>query len=316
MAHSSYRSPKLYLVVSLAVLGFVLAANHVIANYSWSVLGISTQKLQPKPLPTFRIRAQPWPLRQSKLLDISNVEATSAILVDEDTGTILAARQPNQRRAEASITKIMTASIALEFTNEDSPVTIPKQSFEGLPPGSTMMGVSTGETYTMKELLYGMLLTSGNEAANAVALAVSPTTQQFADLMNGKASQLGLTNTHFTNPSGLDEPGHYTTAADLAVIAHYSRSFPLFRKIVATTEYEIPYTENHKYLDLKNLNTLLTNYPGATGMKPGNTDNAGNCLIGTAERDGHHLIGVLLDTPARSTNMGILLDKGFAAVSK
>jgi D-alanyl-D-alanine carboxypeptidase (penicillin-binding protein 5/6) len=206
----------------------------------------------------------------------------------------------------------MTAAIVLEFADPSSSIKIPSTAKKDLPPDSAVMGISTGETYTIRQLLYGLLLPSGNDAAKALAVATAGDEGRFVSLMNGKAAQLGLRNTHFTNASGLDDRGHYSTAYDLAVITKYAMSFPEFQEIVRQGEYEIPYTPEHKYLHLVNANSMVNSYPGATGVKPGNTADAGNCLVATATRNGRDVMAILLDTPGRNSNMAKLFDHMFA----
>lgn len=263
-------------------------------------------------LPKFVVSPKSWSLTNTSTTSVDDIQASAVILIDVKSGHILAQRQAHQQRPIASVTKIMTAALVLEFAKPDSLVTIPKSALNGLPTDSAVMGISTGEQYTIKELLYGMLLPSGNDAAQALALAIAGSQQNFANLMNAKAKQLGLKDTHFTNASGLDQAGHYSSAYDLAILTHYAQTFPIFNSIVDTPTKNLPYSPQHKALELINANTFISSYPGATGVKPGNTELAGNCLVASATRDGHSLIGVLLNTPGRNTSMAKLFDRGFA----
>ena len=302
------RHSKIVLLFAISFLALIFPLFRWVGAQNWHhIANVSTNGLAP--LPTFAVTPAPWNLQNIDALNTSNIQSTALIMVDEK-GRILAERQANTRRPMASLTKIMTAAIVLEFARPESIVIIPKQATEDLPDDSATMGISTGEKYTVEELLYGMLLPSGNDAAQALALAVAGSQSKFVALMNAKATQLGLKDTHFTNASGLDGQGHYSTAHDLAILTHYAQSFPLFNKIVATNEKVLPYSANHKALDLVNANPFIQIYPGATGVKPGNTGEAGNCLVASATRDGHSLIGVLLDTPGRNTNMVKLFDEG------
>lgn len=311
----SGRFAKILLLVAVIFLASVWPAINWWQKQTSDVLGSEAAK-QLQPLPVFTISPKPWKLQQaSDKVDGAGVESTSLILINETDGQILAERQAYTKRPMASLTKIMTAAIVLELTKPDSVIVIPKDATRDLPLDSAMMGITPGEQYTVKELLYGMLLPSGNDAAQALAIAVAGSQPRFVALMNAKAQQLGLKQTHFTNASGLDGPGHYSTAYDLAIMAHYAQSFPLFKAVVATKHYQIPYTLQHKYLDLYNANAFIETYEGATGIKPGNTGLAGNCLVASAERNGHQLLGVLLDTPGRNTNMARLFDAGFTALS-
>ena len=298
---------KYGLLLLVGIAGIAVAADHFISGAQSSPI----QQSQQSQTRAFKIQPELWPLSQINDLDISQIQAEAAILINEDTGEILAERQSQVELPMASTTKIMTAAIVLEFARPDSVVTVPQQALDDLPPDSALMGISAGEQYTVEELLYGLMLNSGNDAANVLALAVSGSEAEFVQLMNAKAAQLGLQHTQFTNPAGLDHANHYSTAQDLAAIAHYARSFPLFNQIVATPAINLHYTSQHKQLYLENLNSMVSTYAGATGIKPGNTGQAGNCLVASATRNGVNLIGVLLNTPGRNTNMAILFDLGF-----
>lgn len=307
MSFSSIPNLKYYLLIVVGVLTLVLIA----AN----TLPFSQSASNPKSfdrLPAFKIQPELWPLSVVNDIDISSIQAEAVILIDEANGEVLAERNSQIRLPMASTTKIMTAALALEFTDIKSVITIPEEALRGLPYDSALMGISPQEQYTVEELLYGLMLNSGNDAANALAIAVSGNIENFANLMNAKAEQLGLQNTNFTNPTGLDSQNHYSTAQDLAVIAHYARSFPVFNKIVSTSNIQLPHSSKHKQLYLENLNSMIGTYYGATGIKPGNTGNAGNCLVASASRNNTHLIGVLLNTPGRNTNMSMLFDLGFS----
>jgi len=208
----------------------------------------------------------------------------------------------------------MTAIVALERGQLDQQIIISQRAAEI---GEDTMGTSVGERYTLEELLYGLLLPSGNDAAEAIAEGLTDgRRERFIEWMNLKVWELGLEDTVFVNPSGLDGDGrHYGSAYDLLVIArHALRTSPKFREIVATTDYEIPYSSDHKYLYLQNQTNLLRTYPGVVGVKPGWTPEAGLCLVTAAERDGHTLIGVILDSPDRRGEMALLLDYGFAVL--
>jgi D-alanyl-D-alanine carboxypeptidase (penicillin-binding protein 5/6) len=307
------KSLRLYLLC-FSLVAFFGAAWVVYRNASGNVLGVALrQRVQAPPTFTFKVAPVPWTLSPREVIESSDIAASGMILVDEKTGHILAQRDADVRRPMASVTKIMTAALVLEFLNPDSSVTITDDALTQLPSDSALMGISPGEKYTVEELLYGMMLPSGNDAAKALAIAVAGSEVRFVAMMNSKVMQLGLQNTQFQNPSGLDAPDHYSSPRDLAVMAHYARAFPLFQKIVATPTISLPYTENHKWIDLVNYNSMVGMYPGATGIKPGNTGEAGNCLVASATRNGRDLIGVLLDTPGRNTNMVELFDRGFAA---
>jgi D-alanyl-D-alanine carboxypeptidase (penicillin-binding protein 5/6) len=247
------------------------------------------------------------------------IQAEAGILMDAANGTILFTKNADQELAMASTTKIMTALLALENGNLDQQVTIGADALQ-IPGDATRMGVSQGEVLTMHDLLYGLLLPSGDDVAITIADTVGKDRGiSFIDLMNEQARYLGLTHTHYVNANGLDANGHYTSARDLAHLTRFALRFPMFDSIVDTYEYKIPATSQHKAYDLKNTNLLIspTNpYPGADGVKTGTTGNAGACLVFSAVRSGHHLLGVVLNAPTddgRYVDARALLDWGFSA---
>jgi D-alanyl-D-alanine carboxypeptidase len=181
------------------------------------------------------------------------------------------------------------------------------------------MGLSAGESLTLTQLLYGLLLPSGNDAAIAIADAVGGSQQHFVAMMNAEAQVLGLTHTHFTNPHGLDDSGHFTTAHDLAMLSAVALRQSTIAAIAATGHYDIAASATHKAYSLSNYNSLLPGkaaaYPGAVGLKPGNTGAAGWCEAFAARRGGHLIVGVVLDSPTwtqRNDDMHTLLDWAFA----
>lgn len=239
------------------------------------------------------------------------IKSRSAILVDLDTGKIMFQLDPHGRRAPASLTKVVTALVALDHLRLDQVVAVPT-SINQLPWDSTRMGLRPGEQLTVRELLYGLFLNSGNDAAITLSEAAM-SRSVFVGLMNGEASALGMTDTHFVNPIGLDDPTHYTSAADLArAAAELVRRFPEIAAMAATPSLTLPATATHHAYALYNLNELVRKYPGATGLKTGWTGHAGGCLIATAARDGRHLLVVVLASPRLFDEAAALLDYGFA----
>ena len=238
--------------------------------------------------------------------------AQAGVLVDGDTGRVLWARDALRPRPMASLTKIFTAMQVLSLVPDlDRQVTVPA-SITQIPWDSTVMGLTPGETLTIRELLYGLFLPSGNDAAVALSTVVVPQPQFIAG-MNALAAQLGLRETHFTNPWGADDADHHASALDLAVAAAYlDAHYPGLAAIAATMAVDLPATPTHKAYRLRTLNRLLTSYPGATGLKTGWTGAAGGCLISTAGRDRHHLIAVLLGSSNTFAETRALLDYGFA----
>jgi len=242
------------------------------------------------------------------------IKARSAVLVDLDSGKTLYQLDPHGRHAPASLTKVVTALVALDHLRLDQTVTVPL-SINQLPWDSTRMGLRPGERLTVRELLYGLFLNSGNDAAITLSEAAMPRAT-FVELMNAKAATLGMADTHFANPIGLDDPAHYTSSADLArASTELIRRFPDVAAIAATPSLTLPATATHHAYALYNLNELVRKYPGATGLKTGWTGHAGGCLIGTATRDGRHLMVVLLASPRIFDEAAALLDYGFATPS-
>lgn len=243
---------------------------------------------------------------QSIALEKPNISAESAVVYDLATDTVLYAKNERQKLPMASLTKIMTAIVALENKKEDDRYIVSKNDLVG----EDSMGVSTGETLTQEELLYGLMLPSGNDAAEVFASNYPGKREAFIAAMNNKAKSFGLTNTHFTNPSGLQGDGdQYTTVYDLLIITKYAlENFPLFQKVVSTYEYAIPYSDMHKAFYFVNETNLLTTYPGVRGVKTGYTPEAGLCLVTYLDYKGHQIIGVILNSNNRREEMRELLD--------
>ncbi len=237
------------------------------------------------------------------------VTAKAGILVDLDARRVLWERSSREQRAPASLTKMVTAMVALDHAALDSKVVVPDAAVHVEP---DVMGLSAGEVVSVRELLYGLFLDSGNDAAETLARTLMPR-DRFLALMNAKAAGWGLGDTHFVNPSGLDSAGHRSTAYDLAVIAgHLELEHPELMQIAGTREHPIPGTSEHKAFDPHNLNKLLWQYPGATGLKTGLTDDAGGCVAASATRGGRHLVAIVLDSDVFFTDAIRLLDYGFS----
>ncbi|QGP92475.1 D-alanyl-D-alanine carboxypeptidase [Neomoorella glycerini] len=235
--------------------------------------------------------------------------AAAAVLMDTATGKVLFAKNPDERKAPASTTKILTAMIALEKGHLDDVITVGPN-----PPrvDGTRIYLVEGEKVTLENLLYGMLLNSGNDAALAIAEHYGGSMEGFARLMNEKAASLGALNSHFVTPNGLSDPNHYTTARDLAIIARAAMQDETFRRIVATRTR--PWHGQEWETTLVNQNRLLWNYEGADGVKNGYTSEARFTLVGSATREGQSFIAVVLDEPgarAAEQDVAALLDYGF-----
>jgi len=239
------------------------------------------------------------------------IHGQAAYLVDLDTRQVLWQRDPETPRAPASLTKLMTAMVAVDDAGSlDRVVTVTQGATQVVP---TVMGLSPGERLTVRELLAGLLLDSGNDAAEALAQGLVPRFLFIAQ-MNLKAKAIGLTETHFVNPSGLDAAGHAMSAHDLVHEAAYlDANYPQIAAIAATKDIAIPATADHKAYYPHNLNRMLWTYPGTTGLKTGLTDNAGGCWLATVTRDGRHLVVVVLNATGQSAgDAAVLLDYGFS----
>jgi D-alanyl-D-alanine carboxypeptidase len=238
------------------------------------------------------------------------IPAAGGILVDIDSGAILWQHDAHAQLPPASTTKILTALVALANFSADQDVTITPASLHQAW-DETRMGLGVGQRYTVEELLTGMLLVSGNDAATAIAQDTVGL-ERFVAAMNAQAAALGLHESHFTSPVGLQDAQHHTSAYDLAAISVATiRHFPLFGKIVAMHDATLAATADHPGFQLSSINQLLAMYPYAVGIKPGWTGDAGNCLVGMAVRGGHRLISVLLNAPYDFRQSRTLLDWGF-----
>jgi D-alanyl-D-alanine carboxypeptidase (penicillin-binding protein 5/6) len=241
----------------------------------------------------------------------------SAIVVDLTSKDVLYAKQPRKRQLMASTGKIMTAIVAAEHAPLDAVIVVPAEATQIEP---NHMGIRTGEQLTVQELLYGLLLDSGNDAAEALAFGVggrgAAGRAQFIAWMNEKAAALGLRDTRFANPSGLDDPDQYSTAYDLAVLGAYALGKPELRKIFATKDAVIAPSKEpgreHGWFNPGNLNSLLWSYRGAIGIKPGYTEDAGYTLVAAAERDGRTLVAVTLNSRRHFSDCTLLFDFGFS----
>ena len=240
------------------------------------------------------------------------VSARSAILIEAGSGDVLFAKDADERLPMASTTKIMTALVAIEELPLETVVTVPAGAV-GVEGSSVYL--KTGERLTLEDLLYALLLASANDAATAIALTVSDSIESFAALMNDKAAELGLSGTHFTNPHGLDDEEHYTTAHDLARLAAAALENEDFRRIAGTVRHTIPAADGGVRV-LVNHNKMLRLYNGAIGVKTGFTKRCGRCLVSAAERDGLRLVAVTLSAPDDWRDHTAMLDFGFASVER
>lgn len=236
------------------------------------------------------------------VLAAPGISAQKAILVDALSGQVFFERDADSRSLIASTTKIMTALIICERCDLDQVVQIPRQAV-GIE-GSSLY-LREGEKVTVEQLLYGLMLRSGNDAAAALALHCAGSMEAFAEKMNEKAAELGMTNSHFCNPHGLDAEDHYATARDLSILAIAAMENETLRRIASTKS--ISFAER----SLVNHNKLLWRYEGAIGIKTGYTKAAGRILVSAAERNGRRLVCVSINAPNDWSDHAALLDDGF-----
>lgn len=246
------------------------------------------------------------------------VMAETAIVMDMDTEEILYAKGIDEKRAPASTTKILTAMLAIEKVPFETQITFTDE-VNNIEAGSTHIGIKPGETLTMKDCAYAILLASANEVSSGVAEYIGTTVPAFVDMMNQRAKELGCTNTHFVNANGLYDENHYTTARDLAIIAKAAFQNETFREVVKTPYYIVPktnITDEERWLNNHHKMILQGSeyYEGCLGGKTGYTEKAGNTLVTYAERNGRKLVCALLadvNIVAQYTDTKALLDYGF-----
>lgn len=238
------------------------------------------------------------------------VSARSAVVIEQTSRRVLFEKNAHERLPMASTTKIMTALVALEKGNLSDVVKVSPNAAKT--PGSSIY-LKAGEALTLEQLLYGLMLQSGNDASVAIAEHVGGSVDGFLALMNAKVAELGLADTHFVSTHGLDTQGHYTSAYDLAVITAAAMGNADFRRIISTKMIAIPYdnAENGRYV--RNTNRILWSYEGANGVKTGYTGKAGRCFVGAAEREGMQIISVVLNSGSIFEESAKLMDEAFAA---
>lgn len=222
------------------------------------------------------------------------ISAQSAVLIDGNTGRIIFEKNAFEKRGMASTTKIMTGILALENSNPEKIATV---SYKAASTEGSSMYLNSGEKIKMESLIYGLMLNSGNDAATAIAENISGSVEDFAKLMNKKAQTIGMKNSSFSNPHGLDNAEHYSTAYDMALLTKYAMKNESFKKIVSTKRknVELNGVENSRFLT--NHNKLLSMYEHCIGVKTGFTKSCGRCLVSAAEKEGVMLIAVTLNAP-------------------
>ncbi len=248
-------------------------------------------------------RSNPSEASQARSFPAPPIRARAGLVLDASTGAVLAAKNPDLHLPMASTTKIMTALVALRMGHLSDRIKVPKSAFD-FESDATVMGLRPGQVVTLRELLYGLLLPSGADAANTIAIHYGGSESHFVTLMNRKAAQLGMRDTHYVNVHGLTAHNHYSSAYDLAILGQYVSTLPDLMKIVSTRTYQ---WNGHL---LTNLNRVLFWYPGVDGIKPGYTDDAGICQVLDAQRGGRHVVVVLLNTPDPDIDARNLLNFG------
>lgn len=237
-----------------------------------------------------------------------STSARGAVLMEVETGRVLYEKNPHEKMPMASTTKIMTAILALEKGNLSDIVTVSRNA-SGVEGSSLYLAVD--EKLTLEQLLYGLMLRSGNDAAVAIAEHIGGSVEEFAKMMNKKAREIGAFNTNFVNPHGLHHKDHYTTAYDLALISAYAMKNPKFVEIASTKYYKIPWPGQPWDRALKNKNALLWDYEGANGIKTGYTKASGRCLATAALRENMQLVCVVLNCQPWFDDSMAILDYGF-----
>lgn len=249
----------------------------------------------------------------TKIVPAAPVYAEGAVLMEAESGRVLYEQHAHTRMPMASTTKIMTALVVLERCDLQSTVCVDERAIGT--EGSSVY-LYPGELLTTEQLLFALMLSSANDAAAALAYEAAGSIEAFAALMNQKAAELGLQNTHFANPHGLDAQGHYTTAYDLACLTAYALENEDFLRIVSTQKKVIPLNDRQGARVLRNHNRLLSSFDGCIGVKTGFTKKSGRCLVSAAERDGVRLVCVTLDCPDDWRTHTALLESGFDAFER
>jgi len=287
--HLARRGSVAVLVVLSLVVGMVLGPASV---------AVATLSDVP-PLPVFGAFAGAPP----------QVSAQSWILYDDTFGQTLSEHNADLARPMASTTKIMTALVALENGDLDQPITVTQQAVDV---GEAEVGLVAGETLTLRQLVTAMLVRSGNDTAVAIAQGIGGTVAAFVQMMNDKAREMDLENTHFANPHGLDEDGHYTSARDLLTMARVAMENPVFSTAVRTQTVRLPDAPDGTVRVVTTTNRLLGSYQGAIGVKTGYTGLAGHVLVAAAEQEGRRLYAVVMGSTDAFADATALLDYGFA----
>lgn len=282
--------------------------NTVAITPIWVPMGMKVKRLRNAIAITLVFAIILLPALQTAALPAGpGVSSTSSVVIEASSNRVLFGTNAHKKLPMASTTKIMTALVALENGSLDDEVKVSSNAY-GVE-GSSMY-LHLGETIPLRDLLYGLMLASGNDAAVAIAEHIGGSVEGFVCMMNDKAARLGLVNTHFVTPNGLHDDEHYTTAYDLAIIAAEALRNDTFAEIVSSQYYTSEGGSITRYF--KNKNKLLWNYEGANGVKTGYTMYAGKCLVFSAERDGMQVVGVTLNSSNIFSDAKLLMDYAFA----
>lgn len=264
--------------------------------------GVPTTQASPTAKP------QPTPVRSP--YPVPDITGLSAMVIEEPCGRPVYAKNENTRYPPASLTKLMTALVAANNADLDTVITSPLDGFVvSEETDGTVMGVELGDRLTLRDLIYGLILRSGNDAALIIAEYIAGSEEEFVRMMNAEATELGLKDTHFTNSHGLDNPRLFVSARDAAVIGHAVLRNPELAEIVATAEYTPAWDKG----PLENINLFLTNYPGAIGLKTGFTDTAQQTIVAAAAQGGRTLLVSVMHSIADYEDASALLDWAFAS---
>lgn len=274
------------------------------------IVFIAISKIHPQKLPISNEipKLYPYPVAIENPQQPPEISAGSAIVIDTKTAIVLFAKNPDTRHLPASTTKLMTAIVALEKCDPEQVIRVGKVIEEG-----TQMGLAEGDLVTVKDLLYGLLVVSGNDAAFVLANSCSDSSYHFIESMNQKARELKMENSHFLNPAGFDNPLQYSTARDLAKLAKVAVASPLISKIVATKNAVLTDVTGSKIYYLENINQLLGEIEGIEGVKTGQTEGSLEVLITKTTRDDHTIITVVLGSYDRFGESKQLIEWAFAS---
>ena len=246
-------------------------------------------------------------------LESSDVSAECAVLISQQTGEVIFQKNAYEHHSMASTTKIMTSLLAAQSGKLHDEITVSKEMIQV---EGTSMGLLPGDSVSLYELIYGMLLPSGNDAANVTAYYLGGNVENFAKKMNAKAKEIGMDNTNFVTPSGLDDKNHYSTAYDMALLGRYAVNDPVFRPVCSSKKVTLSYGNPPYKRTLYNHNRLLESYKYAFGIKTGFTKKSGRCLVSYAEKDGTGLVAVTLNAPNDWNDHKLMLDYGFSRLKR